>query len=639
MKQFWTLVALLILPLVGMQAQADPEAVLFTVEGKPVTVEEFVYIYSKTNGEHADFSERSLREYLDLYIRFKLKVERAREMQLDTIKSLQDELAGYRRQLADSYLIDRSIGDQLVEEAYQHIQEDVDFSHILIALGEDAEPADTLAAFQKAQAALRRIQQGAEFGAIAQEISDDRYTKEKGGRVGYVTALLPNGLHQLERTIYSAPIGQVVGPIRTKAGYHLVKVHDRRPARGEMEVAHIMVRKEGKSPEAAKARIDSIYALLQAGKAFEDIARTTSEDGRTAGNGGYIGFFGVNRFEKAFEDAAFSLTQDDTYTAPIETSIGWHIIKRISRKGIQPLAVEKPRLESRIRQDARFAEAQDQLLDDIRRRSNMQENTTLLNEFVTTLPDSFLTFRWKAPETSGASLFSLGDDYEVSLSDFATYLERSTRDRVTLARNHTAESAARELYKQYLDDQLMKYEETQLEARYPEFRSLMREYQEGILLFEATKMEVWDKASQDSVGLAEFFTEIQGKYRWLPRARASVFRIGMNHAEEAPEIRTYAIGHSAEAVLERFNTSDDIMVSVEEGLYEKGRQPELVGVPWEVGAVSDLIPNSRSRSIKFYKIEELLPEADKTLNEARGYVIADYQDRLENMWVNTLIAK
>lgn len=638
-KQLLTFLMMSIIALGGLRAQADPEAVLFTVEDDPVTVEEFVYIYSKTNGDHADFSRKSLREYLDLYLRFKLKVQRAREMRLDTIESLNQELAGYRRQLADSYLIDRSIGDQLLEEAYAHIQEDVDFSHILVALSNDPAPEDTLAAYQKALAALKRIQQGADFGAVAQDISDDRYSKDRGGRIGYITALFPNGLHRLERTVYASPIGQVVGPIRTQAGYHLVKVHDRRPARGEMEVAHILIRKEGRTPEAAKAKIDSIYALLQAGQNFEGLATAHSEDGRTAANQGYIGFFGVNRFEQSFEDAAFALTENDTYTKPIETRVGWHIIKRISKKDIQPFAVEKARLEGRVRQDARFAEARDELLNRIRRESNYQLNEQVLNEFIGGLRDTFLTFRWKAPAPSAELLFSLGDDFRVTLGDFTDYLGRATRDRVTLARDGDVEGAARQLYEQFVDDQLLKYEETRLEERYPEFRGLMREYEEGILLFEATKMEVWDKAAQDSVGLAEFFEEIEGKYQWLPRARTSVFRIGMTYADEAEAMRAYAADHTPEEVLDRFNVDETIKISVEEDLFEKGRQPDMVGVDWEEGAVSNLIENSRGRSVKFYKIEEILPAMAKTLNEARGYVIADYQDRLEHLWVNSLLAK
>lgn len=625
----------------GLWAQnAQDERVLFTVEGTPVTVGEFVYIYAKTNGDKANFSRASLEEYLDLYVRFKLKVQRAREMKLDTMPNLMEELAGYRRQLSDSYLIDRSIVDRLLEEGYAHLQQDVDISHILFALNQDPSAADTLAAYQRADAVLKRIQQGASFAAMAAEHSEDRYTKERSGRVGFITALFPNGLHRLENAAYSAPLNKVVGPIRTTAGYHLLMVNARRPARGEIEAAHILVRKEDRTPEAARALIDSIYAALQQGKPFDELARSVSEDSRTASTGGYIGFFGVSRYEPSFEDAAFGITADDQYSRPVETSAGWHIIKRISHKPIQPFSIEKARLDGIIRKDPRFEEAKVGMLARIRQQSNFQENAKLLNNYLTALPDSFVTFRWKAPQPpSTETLFTLGKDYKVSLGDFTEFLGESTRQRASLAREGTSQQAARILYDQFVNDQLLKYEEQQLEVKYPEFKALMREYEEGILLFEATKLEVWDRASQDSAGLERFFATVASKYSWLERGRITTYRIGITHKEQAPEILEFARTHTADEVKARYNTAEVVKVTTEEGLYEKGRNPITAKMLWKLGALSVLEENSRSKSMTFYKLEEILPPVPKTLNEARGYVIADYQDQLEREWVDGLRRK
>lgn len=636
-KQWTLLLALISLTIAGLFAQNNDQRVLFTVEDTPVTVEEFNYIYSKTNGENADFSEASLQEYLDLYVKFKLKVQRAKEMRLDTIKVLQEELAGYRRQLADSYLIDRAIGDKLIMEAYEHLQEDVDISHILVSLKNDAPPSDTLAAYQQIMEAYNRIKGGAAFADVAKEVSSDRYSKDKGGRIGFTTALYPAGLHNLEYAAYDAPLKTVTMPIRTNAGYHLLYVHERRPARGEMEVAHILVREEPLGEAAAKARIDSIYQALQNGASFEQLAATASEDKRTATNNGYLGFFGISRYEKPFEDAAFAISTDGAYSKPVKTSLGWHIIKRISRKEIQPFSAEKPRLEGDVRKDPRFEEAKKALLRNIRTQNNFTENTILLDGYIGSLPDTFTTFRWKAPEmASDKVLFSLDGGYKVSLGEFETYLEKATRERVTYGREGDKASVARRLYAQFVDDQLLKYEESQLEKRYPEFRSLMREYEEGILLFEATKMEVWDKAAQDSVGLEKFFTGVQGKYRWAPRARTTVYRIGINNRELAPDIRSYAMNHTADEVKAMFNTDGSVKVVTEEATYEKFRNTELSDADWKVGAVTDMIENDRSRSLKFFKVEELIPEGNKSLSEARGYVIADYQDQLEKEWVEEL---
>lgn len=636
-KQWTMLLTFFSLTIGGLFAQNNDERVLFSVENVPVSVEEFTYIYSKTNGEQADYSEASLQEYLDLYVKFKLKVQRAKDMQLDTIVALQEELAGYRRQLADSYLIDRAIGDRLVEQAYEHAQQDADISHILIVLPPTASPADTLNAYNKIMAAYKRIQDGTDFATVAREVSEDRFSKDKGGRIGFTTALYPAGLHRLEYAAFNHPLNTTSKPIRTNAGYHLLMVHERRPARGEVEVAHILVRANKNDTAAAKAKIDSVYQQLENGTSFDHMVHAASEDKKTAANHGYLGFFGISKYEKPFEDAAFGLTADDDYSKPVQTTLGWHIIKRISRKDIQPFSMEKARLEGEVRKDPRFEEAKKALLVRIQDENNFNENTSLLNEYIGSLPDTFVTFRWKAPAiVSPEVLFSLDGGYDVTLGEFENYMSKATRDRVTLGRGGNSESVARTLYDQFVDDQLLKYEEAQLEKRYPEFRSLMREYEEGILLFEATKMEVWDKASQDTLGLEKFFEGVEGKYRWAPRAKTTVYRIGMNNQALVDSIRLYAKTHTAEEVKEYFNSDEAVVVVTEEAAFEKFRSAELGDVAWEAGAVTSAVENQRSRSLKFFKIEEILPASNKTLKEARGYVIADYQDQLEKQWVEKL---
>lgn len=636
-KQWTGLLAIVWFAMGGLLAQTPDNRTLFSVEDKPVTVDEFTYIYGKTNGEEADYSAASLEEYLGLYVNFKLKVHRAKEMRLDTITSLRDELAGYRRQLADSYLIDKAIGDKLVQEAYAHLQQDVDISHVFVALSPNATPADTLAAFRKISDAKAAITKKNTFEMVAQQVSEDKSSKDKGGRIGYVTALFPNGLHALEYAAYTVPTGKVSGPIRTVAGYHLLMVHDRRPARGEVEAAHILVRTDDKDEAIAKARIDSIYQALQKGAAFDELARTASEDRRTALNAGYIGYFGISRYEKPLEDAAFGLTKDNTYCAPVKSSLGWHIVKRISRKEIQPFVAEKPRLEAKVKQDGRFEDAKASLLRNIRTENHFTENTILLNEFIASLPDTFTTFRWKAPAPASPKVvFSLDGGYQVTLGEYADYMDKATRQRVTYSREADKETVARKLYAEFVDDQLMKYEEAQLEKRYPEFRSLMREYEEGILLFEATKMEVWDKAAQDTVGLERFYAAAPGKYRWASRAKLTTFRIANNYASEAAAIRAYAATHTAQEVKTQFNTAELAKVTTEETTVEQGRNPDLAAINWAAGAMTEAVEHPKNKSLSFIKIEEIMPESDKTLAEARGYVIADYQDYLEKQWVQNL---
>jgi len=631
---FLLLLAVAALPLAAWAQKEDP--VLFTVEDTPVHQSEFVYIYTKTNGKNADFSQASLQEYLDLYVKFKLKVQKAKEMKLDTIPQLMNELAGYRRQLADSYLIDKEVTEKLLQEAYEHSKQDVDISHVLISLRPDAGPEEAQAAYAKALEVKARLGKE-DFATVAKEVSGDKSAQNNGGHIGFVTALFPNGFYELEKAAYSLEVGKVSGPVRTSAGYHILKVHSRRPARGEMEGAHILLRTQDKNPAAVKVRIDSLYNALKDGAGFDDLARQFSEDSRTAPQGGYVGFFGINKYNRSFEDAAFALQEDGAFTKPVETSVGWHIIKRISHRGIQPYNIEKSRLENQVKKDSRFEEAKLAMVENIKKEAGLKEYPEVLEGFAAGLADTFLTFRWRAPEEGGeALLFTFGPDFKVTLADFTSYLERATRKRMRGGEDTDIPALVEELYRDFVNEKAMAYEEKNLEKKYPDFKSLMREYEEGILLFEATKLLVWDKASQDSAGLAEFYKLIEGKYRWEERAVTSIYKLDDRFKDRLDEVRDFAATHSPKEVMDKYSGEDPPMLRHEAKTMEFSVYPEFKGMEWKAGALSQSEPDPRGRHIKFVKIEEILPAAMKTLDEARGYVVADYQDYLESQWVEQL---
>jgi peptidyl-prolyl cis-trans isomerase SurA len=226
--------------------------------------------------------------------------------------------------------------------------------------------------------------------------------------------------------------------------------------------------------------------------------------------------------------------------------------------------------------------------------------------------------------------------FQATLGDFTDWLGNKSRERLTIARSRTAEETARQLYADFVDEKLMRYEEGQLEKNYPDFAALMREYEEGILLFEATKIEVWDKASQDSVGLANFFAQHREDYRWDERAQTTVFLVGLKYEDQLPAIRAFAMKNDPEAVRNKFNTEGRTIVSLDEATYEQDRIPELRNAAWKVGTVTEATTNRSSGGATFYKIEAILPPARKELDEARGYVIADYQDQLEKDWIQEL---
>ena len=478
---------------------------------------------------------------------------------------------------------------------------------------------------------------GDSFEEMAKSISADRSAKRNGGHIGYISALFPKGLYYLESAAYGLPLNQLSGPIRTAAGYHLLLVHQRRPARGEMEAAHILLRIKDGNEAQVQARMDSLLTLIRQGTDFHKLAQEYSEDKQTASEGGHIGFIGINRYEPVFEDAAFGLASDGDVSQVIKSRLGYHIIKRISKKKIQPFEVEKGRLEAKISQDPRFEIAKTAMLVNIKSKNNFKENLKTLEDFAQLQNDTFLTFRWKEPkEPSKETLFKLADE-GVSLGEFTSWLRKASRKRIQLASGGDVNGAIKSLYQDFVNEKLMEFEETHLEEKYPEFKALMREYREGILLFEATKMLVWDEAGKDTVGLEKFYESVKGKYRWGGRARTKVYEVHKSNQAMLPEIRAYAAEHNAEEVLAKFNTPEQKIVNVKEFVYEKNRNvpPSMAKATWKAGTMSPT-ESTRTSTFKFYKFEEMMAPEIKDLSEARGYVIADYQDYLEGEWVKRL---
>lgn len=612
----------------------ENDPVLFTVDGNPVHVSEFLYIYQKNNGQNADFSEQSLKEYLDLYTRFKLKVHKARQMKLDTIPELISELAGYRKQLSKSYLVDKEVNQKLIREVFERRKKDLNVSHILILSKDAANMEQDAEAKAKIFLVYDKLKKGGNFAELAREYSEDKSSSFSGGNLGYVTAMLPDGFYNFENVIYNLEPGQYSEPFKTDYGYHIAKVNRERPARGKIEAAHIMIkRKTGQNPQEARELIDSLYQRLLEGDNFEMLAKKYSMDKKTSVKGGYIGVFGINKYEKFFEDEAFKLKNDGDFTKPFKTSAGWHIIKRISKPDLDDFDMAKRAIAADVSKDSRFGIAKKSLVRRIKKDAGFREDTTALNTFINKLDGSFFSLYWDIPTGLEQYLFTLGDK-DFSLEDFAIYCKNEQRERIRYGKNAVIDLVFQKMYDKFVEESCMAFEEEKLEDKYPDFRSLMREYDEGILLFEATKREVWDKASQDTSGLKTFYEEHKQNYLWRPRADLYTYTIHSADQQLANKVYKFSGKRSHEKIVEKFNAESQY-ITFTRNKVENGSK-ELAGMNWEENAQSTLHFNKDKNTYEFKKIAALLPKTPKSLDEARGYVIADYQEYLENNWVKTL---
>ncbi len=450
--------------------------------------------------------------------------------------------------------------------------------------------------------------------------------------------MLPDGYYDMEKVIYASKPGDVK-LVRSNAGYHIVRVNSFRPARGEVEVAQLLIRKsdnQGKNAEL-HARVDSIYTSLVNGANWEDACKRFSEDKASASKGGYLGFFGINRYQRAFEDAAFGLQNDGNFSKPVESSIGWHIIKRLSHRPVGTFESVKRVLTERVKRDSRSEIAKQIMIERIKKESNFKEYPKVLEQWAAKQQDSiFLTFKWKPdPNRPQDALIRLKDK-NFTVAEFEDFCARSGRDRMRGAGMPLMETVQK-LYKAWSDETAMHFEESQLDKKYPDFKSLMREYEEGILLFEALKQNVWDKANLDSVGLEKHFNaNLKDKYKWDERARVSIYTLKTDDPKVVAEVREYAAKHTSADVLKKFNKKDENeTLTLIEKMYEKGKNKEL-GDKWKAGDMTDSRTDAGTKTASFLKIEEILAPASKTLSEARGYAVADYQDFLEKQWVEDL---
>lgn len=630
------LILLIFLSQVIVQAQKKDQT-LFQINGNPVKVSEFEYIYNKNNGKEANYSKTSLDEYLTLYIKFKLKVQAARDMHLDTIPSLIKELEGYRQQLTTNYLNDKEVVDKLAREVYERQKKDILIAHILISVNPGANPVDTLKAYNKAMEAYNLLKSNKDFQAAAKKYSEDKNTANQGGYLGWFTAMLPDGFYGLESKIYSMNNGDFSTPLRTKLGYQIIQVIDSRVARRKMEAAHILIRKglKSKPDELAKQKIDSIYNAIKGGASFEELARIYSQDLTTNLIGGNIGFFGINQFEASFEDAAFSIPRDGDITKPIETSIGWHIIKRLRKEEELPYERAKRKIQADIQRDSRFKQAQGSLIEKIKMEAGYKEEPKALENLAGIMDSTFFTYKWSAPEKiKNETIASVGKNI-LSTTELIDYIKANARQRVQFSDDKNIRTALKNLLNEFVSQKCLQYEESRLEDKYPDFKALMREYREGILLFEATKIVVWDRASDDTSGLKLFYEKNKENYKWDERAVIQTINIDTTNEKIATKIYNYIKKKGIAKAIDKFDAKKNF-ISFQKNVVEKKNQESYTGLQFSKDYMTVLQKSGTTGTFTFKKVDDILPKAYKSIDEARGFIIADYQDYLEGIWINEL---
>ncbi len=517
--------------------QTPPPPVILTLGNKAFTTDDFFQSFTK-NQLSADSAQRTdVKEYFDLYTNLKLKVLAAEARGRDTTEGFREEMNTYRKQLAQSYLTDKVLVESLTAEAYQRMQEEVSASHLLLSVPEDAAPADTLAAYERAQALRSRALAGEDFAKLAREDSQDPTTATNGGNLGYFTAFAL--VYPIETAAYTTPVGQVSIPVRTRFGYHLVRVNDRRPSRGRVRVAHILVRispgADVTGQQAAQSRVEAAYARLQKGESFETVCREVSDDATSKTNGGLLPAFETGRQVPAFEEAAFALAKPGDLSRPVRTNYGWHILKLVDRQGLGSFADLAPALRQRVTTDTRADLLRQATLQRLREEYAVRERPETLAAAFAQADSNLLRGQWRYTEPLDASLQDKAIvtivDRPYTTNQFFAYVRQRQqpqrrandgRSQVTPTPSGSPAVAMRRLFDRFVGDQLIATEEANLERKYPEFRALLGEIRDGVLLSQEMEANVWERSTTDSTGQRQFFEQNKDKYRFPERAVATV---------------------------------------------------------------------------------------------------------------------
>lgn len=587
--------------------------VLFVVDDDTVTTEGFLYAFKKNNiNRDSAYTLNEAQEYLDLYIKFKLKIAEAKNQGIDTTASYLNEFKTYSAQLKKPYLTDNKIKDQLVKEAYGRYKQEVKAAHLLIRLPENPTPADTLKAYSKIMEVRKKVIEGGDFGELAMEYSEDPSAKDNKGDLGYFTSM--QMVYPFESAAYNTPKGEVSDIIRTRFGYHILKVQDKRPANGTVEVSHLMLRPNPNDSVAVRNKIFEIYDQAIGGVSWGQLVKQFSEDVNSKNRGGKLQPFTVGRMPLAFQEAAFALENPGDISDPVLTPYGWHIIKLVKKQPVKSFEQLKPLIESRVKQDVRAEINKNAMVNRLKSENGYSENSTLAQAIDRGHNlSSYDPAEW---------LITVGDE-KFKLQDFVLFKEKYEQ----LGNPAT--------FEKFVSEKVIQYEEGHLEDKYFDYHMLLNEYREGIMLFQLMEEEVWSKAAKDSAGLTGFYQKNKNDYMWKGRAKASIYSAQSDDIIE--EIKKLieaddSVALSKEEFMQQYNTDSQLALQVEEGLYEKGENEMIGKVNWQEG-IYETRQNNRSVLIV---VREILPAAVKPLEDIRGLVISDYQNYLEEIWVENL---
>lgn len=620
------------------EPQFEKPVPLMTIGNEDIYADEFLNLLSKNRqfqNKEEKLSPEDFEENLELFINYKLKVREAENMGLDTLEEFRREFEVFKEDLIQPYLIKNTLQQGELMKAYNRMKEIVKASHILLQFPNNASREDTVAVYRMAQKLKAEAEAGADFNELALEHSEDPSAKDNKGNLGYFTSL--QMVHQFEDGAFSLEIGEISAPILTNFGYHIIKLEDKKPNPGEIKVSHILVRTQSGDPvseERALRKVGDIYTELQKPESlWEDVCKMYSEDLGSKNSGGALPWISLGSVIPEFERAAFSLTEEGEISTPVKTPYGYHIIRLEERRPIPPYEEMEASIKSRILRDSRSTLIQSQVTAIQKSRYGFQENGQALGQLQKLLDQSNSIDDFMAEvlerEVKDTVLFMILDE-ENTVNDLLKFMENE-RNKVKIgSRNGIGTSLDR-----FIESSLNLTEEQDLMANNEEYRLLLQEYRDGILLFSLMNDQVWQKAIMDSIGQINFYEENKERYSWKERIEALIVTLGKEINNES--VRRFLVDKKyksdlADRLENTFLLDNPLLFTMEEGLYEWESHPILSKVDIKKD-FQEIKVNGKST---FVLIGERVAPEIKQFTETKGKVIQEYQQFLDDQLIMTL---
>ncbi|MGB5264001.1 MAG: peptidylprolyl isomerase [Lutimonas sp.] len=588
-------------------AQKNDEVLLW-IDDNPIYTEEFYRVYNKNKDAVIKSEHQDIDQYLNLFLEFKLKLISAYDSNLDQSENFKNDFSKYREQLLDSYIKDQEIDEDLIRATYDRMKYEINASHILIKCEPNAESNDTLIAFKKIIQARDIVLNGIPFDEVAKNYSEDPSAVQNGGNLSYFSVF--DMVYPFEEKAYNTQLGEISEPFRTSFGYHILKVNDKRVARGEIEIGHIYVKNKEGDSIFARHHIQDIYQKIQQGEDFSFLAQKYSDDETSASNGGKLPRFGSGRMIKTMEDRAFALENVGDVSEPFQTPYGWHLFKLLEKYPVPTLQ-----------------EARDGIVMQLQRGNRTE---ILKRDFAMRIAKD-LTVK----SMSTQELFSLSDNSINNLDKVVLTIENKDYKYKEFQDFSKELSHIRlnDQFDQFKTDMIIQYYRDNLENNNEELAITLNEYKDGLLLFELLENKIWKAAEMDSLALKNYFEKNAENYFWKQSAHCII--ANCNEKFFAEKVRNLLMERkSTEEIKREVNEGATIHVLFSENLIELPSTKLPEGFDLKIG-VSDIYTEDDNH-FTVVDVLEIRPPRQKKLEECRGQVINDFQNNLEQEWIASL---